>query len=94
MYADRILKFGEKFRARLDSIDPVLLFGALEYVSHGEDSLAFEILCDHICEHRIPITNDEYNEAIKLASDMKFNLEDFSIKYLELLVEPLKPVKP
>ena len=46
MFADRIVKFGERFQGRLDS---TLLQGALDYVGYSEESLAFEILCDHIC---------------------------------------------
>ncbi|QZP25158.1 MafI family immunity protein [Pseudomonas mosselii] len=52
MYANRIVKFGERFQGRLDS---TLLQGALDYVGYSEESLAFEILCDHVCEYDVSI---------------------------------------
>lgn len=54
MYADRIVKFGERFQGRLES---TLLQGALDYVGYNEESLAFEVLCDHICEYDVSITD-------------------------------------
>lgn len=72
MYYDRILKFGERFRERLS---PVLVQGALDYVEFGGEGLAFEILCDHLCELDVSITEDEYHEAVKLALDMGFGLD-------------------
>jgi hypothetical protein len=86
MLAERILKFGEKFRARLELIHPDLLFGALDYVSHGEERLAFETLCEHICEYDIHITEGEYNEAVQLASDLKLDLNDLSLKCMARLI--------
>lgn len=82
MYADRILKFGERFQGRLDSI---LLQGALDYVGHNEESLAFEILCDHICEYDVSIDDEEYDEAVKLALDMGFSLGEGPFKHLKSL---------
>lgn len=48
IYSDRVLKFGLLFQGRLESM---LLRGALEYIDCNEESLAFEVLCDHICEY-------------------------------------------
>ncbi len=80
MYADRIVKFGERFQRRLE---PALLQGALDYVGYGEESLAFEILCDHICEYDVSINDEEYAEAIQLALDMGFSLEEGPFKHLK-----------
>jgi hypothetical protein len=82
MYADRIIRFGEKFQGRLED---ALLRGTLDYVEHNEESLAFEILCDHICEYDIAISSDEYSEAVQLAVDMAFELTEAPFKYLSAL---------
>ncbi|WP_419340564.1 MafI family immunity protein [Achromobacter sp. PD1] len=79
MYLDRIIGFGNKFKGRISSF---LLQGALDYISYNEESLAFEILCDHLCEYDILITDEEYVEAIKLASDLGLSLEEGPFKHL------------
>lgn len=79
MFADRIIKFGRKFEGRLDSD---LLQGTLGYVAYNEESLAFEVLCDHICEYDISITDEEYNEAVRLILDIGLDLDDGPFKYL------------
>lgn len=79
MFADRIIKFGRKFEGRLDSD---LLQGALDYVAYNEESLAFEVLCDHICEYDISITDEEYNEAVQLILDIGLDLDEGPFKHL------------
>ncbi|MBD9476149.1 MafI family immunity protein [Achromobacter sp. ACM01] len=79
MYSDRIIKFGNRFKGRISSF---LLQDALDYISYNEEGLAFEILCDHLCEYDILITDEEYVEAIKLASDMGLSLEEGPFKHL------------
>ncbi|SEI65829.1 MULTISPECIES: MafI family immunity protein [unclassified Pseudomonas] len=79
MFADRIIMFGKRFEGRLD---PVLLSGALDYIVYNEESLAFEVLCDHICEYDILITSEEYDEAIRLVEDIGFDLREGPFKYL------------
>lgn len=79
MCADRILKFGEMFQGRLDSS---LLQGTLDYVAYNEESLAFEILCDHVCEYNVLITESEYREAMQLALDMGFDVKAGPFKHL------------
>ena len=59
-----------------------MLQGALDYISYNEEILAFEILCDHLCEYDILIMDEEYVEAVKLASDMGLSLEEGPFKYL------------
>lgn len=79
MFADRIIKFGKKFEGRLNSD---LLQGALDYVAYSEESLAFEILCDHIYEYDISITDEEYREAVLLVLDMGLDLDEGPFKHL------------
>ncbi|WP_313738968.1 MafI family immunity protein [Pseudomonas sp.] len=79
MFTDRIVKFGNNFRDRLD---PCLLQGALDYTAYNEESLAFEVLCDHICEYDIPLTDEEYKEAVKLIQDMELDLGEGPFKHL------------
>lgn len=59
-----------------------LLQGALDYVAYNEEGLAFEILCDHICEFDISITDDEYQEAVRLITDLGFDLDEGPFKHL------------
>ncbi|WP_426337718.1 MafI family immunity protein [Pseudomonas aeruginosa] len=81
MYADRIVKFGEiPGAARVYAAS-----GALDYVGYNEESLAFEVLCDHICEYDVSITDEEYREAVQLALDMGFDLEEGPFKHLKSL---------
>ena len=73
MFADRIIEFGMRFKGRLNAD---LLQGALDYVAYNEESLAFEILCDYIWEHNVPITLEEYNEAVLLIQDIGLDLRE------------------
>lgn len=79
MFADRIIKFGKKFEGRLNSD---LLQGALDYVVYSEEGLAFEILCDHICEYDVSISDEEYREAVLLVLDMGLDLGEGPFKHL------------
>ncbi|WP_057437535.1 MafI family immunity protein [Pseudomonas syringae group genomosp. 3] len=79
MFADRIIKFGRRFEGRLDS---ELIQGALDYVAYNEESLSFEVLCDHICEYDISITDEEYNEAVLLILGIGLDLDKGPFKHL------------
>ncbi|MEE5061124.1 MafI family immunity protein [Pseudomonas alliivorans] len=79
MFANRIIIFGVKFEGQLNSD---LLQGVLDYVAYNEESLAFEILCDHICEYDISITDEEYIEAVLLVLDMRLDLDEGPFKHL------------
>ncbi|WP_130900412.1 MafI family immunity protein [Pseudomonas sp. Sample_11] len=79
MFAAHILKFGEKFQGRLDSD---LLQGALNYVAYNEEGLAFEILCDHIAEYDVLISEEEYLEALRLISALGFDVNVGPFKHL------------
>ena len=82
MYAERILEFGSRFQGRLNDD---LLAGALDYVRYSEEALAFELLCDHIWEHDVLISEKEYGEAIRLALGMGLDLREGPFKHLERL---------
>jgi len=47
----------------------------LDYVDHNECGVALEMLCNFIADHDVPISADEYHEAIRLAADMGFDLK-------------------
>lgn len=79
MFADRVIEFGYKFGGRLNAD---LLQGALGYVAYNEEGLAFEILCAHICEFDISITDEKYQEAVRLITDLGLNLDGGPFKHL------------
>lgn len=82
MYEGKIRKVAEALR---DRMDPVLIDGALEYLEHNEAKLGFEILCDLICEHDIPLRDAEYLDLVALASDCRLDLHGARFSYLEQL---------
>ncbi|EGT4268801.1 MafI family immunity protein [Cronobacter sakazakii] len=83
MYADRIRNFGKAFEGRIESF---LIEGALDYINFNEEPLAFEILCDHICEYDVQLSQAEYDEAITLAKDMGCDVSDGPYKHLAGLI--------
>lgn len=83
MFADRIISFGRQLDGKLDQ---GLLDGALDYIKFNEEPLAFEILCDHICEYDVALSQSEYEEVITLAKDMGFNVNDGPYKHMKNLI--------
>lgn len=69
-----------------DRLDPDLIAGALDYIQYNEEPLAFEILCDHISEYDITITENEYELITQLIEDMKLDTNEAPFKYLRELV--------
>jgi hypothetical protein len=61
----KIVDLGELFKGRLDAD---LVDFAVDYVKHGERRLAFETLCDYLCQHETPITLSEHYEILKINS--------------------------
>ncbi|WP_409316863.1 MafI family immunity protein [Pseudomonas sp. KCJK9016] len=86
MYSERILSFGNKLKGRLEGS---LLEGALGYVKCNEESLALEILCDHISEYDVSLSNEEYEEIRLLIVDMGFDVGGAPFKYLQGLITPI-----
>lgn len=83
MFANRIKRFGKKLEGRLE---PFLLEGALDYINFNEELLAFEILCDHICEYDVQLSQAEYDEVMELTKDMGLDTLDGPYKHLADLV--------
>lgn len=83
MFADRIMSFGHKLDGKLDQ---GLLDGALDYIKFNEEPLAFEILCDHICEYDVMLSQSEYDEVIALAKDMGFDVNGSPYKHMKKLI--------
>ena len=68
---ERIVLFGNRFKNRLE---PWLVDAALQYIYFNEVELAFEAICDHLADHYISITRDEYDEMMSIARDMGYDL--------------------
>ncbi|EKN3726854.1 TPA: MafI family immunity protein [Yersinia enterocolitica] len=83
MFADRIISFGHKLEGKLDQ---GLLEGALDYIKFNEEPLAFEILCDHICEYDVNLSHAEYDEVMVLAKDMGVDVNEAPYKYMKELI--------
>lgn len=83
MFEDRILAIGRQLGGRLDAY---LIQGALNYVDHKEEALALEILCDHIAEYEVRITEAEHNQLLNLARDMGMDVAGAPYRYLIDLV--------
>ena len=80
MFGQRIIDFGRHFENRLDKD---LLDGALDYVNFNEETLALEILCDHLSEYAIQFTQKEYCELCVLLKDMGLDELECPYKYLK-----------
>lgn len=86
MYSERILSFGTKLTGRLEEF---LLEDVLNYVRCNEESLALEILCDHISEYDVSLSNEEFEEVRLLIVDMGFDMGVAPFKYLQGLTTPV-----
>lgn len=73
-------------RSLEDRLVPALIEGALGYIQHNEEPLAFEILCDHISEYNISISLDEYELITSLVECMKLDINAAPFRYLKQLV--------
>nr|WP_269841971.1 MafI family immunity protein [Enterobacter asburiae] len=40
-----------------------------------ENVLAFETLCDHIADHDVVISKDEYTQVLKIATDLGLEID-------------------
>lgn len=70
----------------MDRLDNELLQDAINYVDYDERGLAFDTICDHLSEYDIPITQEEYDIAIKLCKTLQMDVNDISIKHLKTLI--------
>lgn len=64
---EEIAKLGESLKDRLD---PSIIDFALDYINYSESILAFETLCDHIADHGVKISPDEYGKVILIANTL------------------------
>ncbi|EEJ7236641.1 MafI family immunity protein [Salmonella enterica subsp. salamae] len=80
----KLKKFGETFDDRLSKDE---LNYALSYIDFGEEPLAFEILCDYICENDLVITKSEYEHLCTFNNIFNNLLEHDVIIYLKNLVK-------
>lgn len=83
MFSEKINQLGKSLEGRLE---PALIEGALDYINHNEEPLAFEILCDHISEYDISITLGEYELITSLVECMKLDINAAPFKHLKQLV--------
>ncbi|MDW8848447.1 MafI family immunity protein [Erwinia sp. MMLR14_017] len=83
MFSEKINQLG---KALEDRLNPALVEGALDYIQHNEEPLAFEILCDHISEYDISITSEEYELITSLVEDMRLDINAAPFKYMKSLV--------
>ncbi|UNK22924.1 MafI family immunity protein [Yersinia intermedia] len=70
---DKIRSLGEGLKDRLD---PSLIYFALDYIEFSESILAFETLCDHIADHDVVISNNEYTQVLKIANDLGLEINN------------------
>ena len=70
---DKIRSLGEVLKNRLD---PSLIDFALDYIECSESVLAFETLCDHIADHDVIISNNDYMQAIEIANELGLKIDN------------------
>ena len=58
-----------------------------EYVDHGENSLALEILCDYLVEQDVVLSTHEYKEITRLGALLKLDLNAGRFTYLQTLMQ-------
>ena len=57
-----------------------------EYVDHGENSLALEILCDLLGDHGVVLSTFEYQELTRLGVLLNLDVNDARFTYLQTLI--------
>ncbi|WP_239353038.1 MafI family immunity protein [Snodgrassella communis] len=70
---DRIRDLGNSLKDRLD---PELIDYDLDYINHSENVLAFEMLCDHIADYDVKISNNEYKKILEIVDVLNLNLDN------------------
>lgn len=65
-----------------DRLGDIWIESVLDYISHNEFGLAFDILCDYLIENNVTLTTCEYENIISFAHDLKYSLD---CPYLEPL---------
>lgn len=80
----KLKDFGKEFNDRISEGE---LNYALSYIEFGEESLAFETLCDYICECEIVITKNEYEKIFIFNSLFNHPLDQGDFIYLKNLIK-------
>jgi len=60
-----------------------------EYVDHGENTLALEMLCDFLCDQGVVLSTFEYQEIIRLGVSLGLDTNDARFTYLQTLIAAL-----
>ena len=80
MFAEKIKEFADRISGKLEDD---LLQGALNYVDHNEVPLAIEILCDHLIEYEVHLSQEDLSFLKSILIDMKINIFDPPFKYFD-----------
>lgn len=80
----KLKDFGKEFNDRISEDE---LNYALSYIDFGEEPLAFETLCDYICEDDIVITKSEYEQICIFNSLFNHPLEKSDFINLKTLIK-------
>lgn len=57
-----------------------------EYVDHGENTLALEMLCDFLGDHGVVLSTFEYQEITRLGVLLDLDINDARFTYLQTLM--------
>lgn len=58
-----------------DRLEPSIVDFAIDCISFSENVLAFETLCDHIADHEIMISKDEYAQVLRIANALHLEID-------------------
>ncbi|WP_034350132.1 MafI family immunity protein [Herbaspirillum sp. GW103] len=80
MFSEKIKDFACRISGKLED---ELLEGALNYLDHNEEALAIEILCDHLIEYDVPLSQDDLSFLKSILIAMNFNILMPPFKYFD-----------
>ena len=86
-----INRLQDLFQALPKRLDPDSLAYAIGYINHGELPLAFETICDCLCERDAPISRREYADILDLAKALHLDLSAGRYTYLVKLATVNSP---
>jgi hypothetical protein len=67
-------------------LDEFQIDAVKEYVDHGENPLALEMLCDFLVDHDVVLSTFEYQEITRLGVLLKLDLNAGRFTYLQTLM--------
>ena len=80
---EELRQLANMFTGKLSAI---YIDAAKEYVDHGENALALEMLCDFLGDHGVALSTLEYQEIIRLGTLLDLDVNDARFTYLKTLV--------